>query len=526
MKFPIALAIVLLLGGVISRADEPSPETAATIVLYNATQPESLALAKYYAAKRAIPAEQLIGLSCSGNEEISRDAYLVTIEAPLRAAFTKAGWWRISVDAAGRRYVASAQMRFVAIMRGVPLKIASTAHPPPSDFTREIQPGSPMEVLVKANEASVDSELSALFALREELPAFVPNPYYRRFTPILQVPPNSSPLLVCRLDGPSDAIVRRMIDDSLATERKGLWGWAYLDARGIKTGPYAPGDEWITVAGKLLRRQGVPVISDYAPETLPEGFSVTDAAIYYGWYASDATGPFATRDAIFVPGAVAVHLHSFSARTLRDPNVAWAAPLLRDGADATLGNVYEPYLELTAHFDVMQDRLMNGFTLAESAYAAVRGLSWMGVVIGDPLYRPYAAWLSLAGDSHPPNIWEKYRAAVLAAGDPVAAAPALRQLAAQSGSSMPLEALGQAQAAAGDIPGALKTLKLAAAAESKTAIRFRITLEQIEILRRVGRVEEARARITSALGEFSSSEAELVLGRLALQLGPPPASKP
>jgi len=527
MRFPLAVAIFLLVSGATLRADDPSPEAAATIVLYNANQPESLALAKYYAARRSIPAAQLIGLPCSADEEISRDAYLVTIEAPVRAAFTKFDWWRISRDADARRFVASSRMRFVAIMRGVPMKIASSAKTPPPDFAREIQPGSPMEILVKVNEASVDSELAALFALDKDLPAFVGNPYYRRFTPILQVPPAASPLLVCRLDGPNDTIVRRMIDDSLATERKGLWGWAYLDARGITSGPYAPGDQWITAAGELLRRQGGPVISDYAPETLPEGFPVTEAAIYYGWYAGDVAGPFAERDTLFVPGAVAVHLHSFSARTLRDPNVAWAAPLLRDGADATMGNVYEPYLELTVHFDVVQDRLMNGLTLAEAAYAGVRGLSWMGVVIGDPLYRPYAAWQSISDDTHKPNIWEKYRSAVLAAGgDPIAAAPALRELAAQTGNTMPLEALGQAQAAAGDVATAIKTLKEAAKAESKTAIRFRLALEQIEILRRVGRVDDARNRIAEALEEFSSDEAQLVLGRIALKLGPPAAAKP
>jgi uncharacterized protein (TIGR03790 family) len=384
-----------------------------------------------------------------------------------------------------------------------------------------------MEILVRHNEASVDSELSALFALSEDLPAFVPNPYYRRFTSILQVPPSSSPLLVCRLDGPSDAIVRRMIDDSIATERTGLWGWAYLDARGITSGPYAPGDEWITAAGKMLRHQGVPVISDYAPETLPEGFPVTNASVYYGWYDSEVSGPFAEKGIPFVPGAIAVHLHSFSARTIRDPNVAWAAPLLRDGADVTMGNVYEPYLELTVHFDILQDRLLNGLTLAESAYAATRGLSWMNVVIGDPLYRPYAVWQSLDEDAHEQTIWEKYRHAVLAAGgDPVAAAPALRDLAAQTGSSMPLEALGQAQAAAGDISAAIKTLASAAAMERKTDIRFRIALEQIEILRRVGRMEDARARIAAALGEFRSDQAELVLGRILLKLSPPSALKP
>jgi hypothetical protein len=192
-----------------------------------------------------------------------------------------------------------------------------------------------------------------------------------------------------------------------------------------------------------------------------------------------------------------------------------------------MGNVYEPYLELTVHFDLVQDRLMNGLTLAEAAYAGMRGLSWMGIVVGDPLYRPYAVWQSFSDDAHKPNIWEEYRAAVLAAGgDPIAAAPALRELAARTGNSMPLEALGQAQAAAGDASTAISTLAEAAKVESKRATRFRLALEQIEILRRFSRVDDARIRITQALGEFPSDEAQVVLGRIALELGPPSAAKP
>jgi hypothetical protein len=98
-----------------------------------------------------------------------------------------------------------------------------------------------------------------------------------------------------------------------------------------------------------------------------------------------------------VPGAIAVHIHSFSASTLHDPNANWAGPLLTKGAAATLGNVYEPYLQLTAHLDIFNDRLLHGFTFAESAAMATPALSWMNIAVGDPLYRPFASWLQLDG---------------------------------------------------------------------------------------------------------------------------------
>jgi hypothetical protein len=68
----------------------------------------------------------------------------------------------------------------------------------------------------------------------------------------------------------------------------------------------------------------------------------------------------------------------------------WVGPLIRRGAAATLGNVYEPFLQLTPMLDLFYDRLVNGLTFAESAYAALREVSWMTTIVGDPLYRPFS----------------------------------------------------------------------------------------------------------------------------------------
>jgi len=51
----------------------------------------------------------------------------------------------------------------------------------------------------------------------------------------------------------------------------------------------------------------------------------------------------------------------------------------------TLGNVYEPYLQMTHHFDIFQTRLLAGHTVVEAAYMALPVLSWQNVVLGDPL---------------------------------------------------------------------------------------------------------------------------------------------
>jgi hypothetical protein len=42
------------------------------------------------------------------------------------------------------------------------------------------------------------------------------------------------------------------------------------------------------------------------------------------------------------------------------------------------------------HFAVLNKRLLEGYTLVEASWNATPVLSWMNVVCGDPLYRPYA----------------------------------------------------------------------------------------------------------------------------------------
>lgn len=518
MKPFLTAGLLFLLVAVGTGRAAPTPEAAATAVLYNANDPASKKLAQYYATRRGIPADRLVGVPCPPDEEISREQFTLTIATPLRKAFTQFGWWRVERGGAGQRVVREASVRFLAVIRGVPLKIRPDPTLPP-ETSPELAALPPP--LASRNEASVDSELAAFFSPDRFFAGLIPNPYYRRFTPILEVPPSEAPLLVGRLDGPSDAVVRRMIDDALAAESAGLWGWAYVDERGITDGGYAAGDQWLGAAATMMRQKGIPVLEDGLPETFDAAFPVDHAAIYYGWYDANVSGPFAVEARIFEPGAIAVHLHSFSGATVRDPRAVWVAPLLARGAAATFGNVYEPYLELTLHFDVFQDRLMNGMTLAEAGYAAQRGISWMGVLLGDPLYRPYARWMTL--DAPPvDNVWARYRAAVMRAGGPLAATPALAKLARAESDPMPLEGVAQAQAAAGKTADALASLRAAARLAKTRAGEFRIVWQEIEILRRSGRADEARARVAEALGEFLTSDVQAALGRAAQALQPPP----
>src|SRR5579885_463284 len=176
---------------------------------------------------------------------------------------------------------------------------------------------------------------------------WVVNPLYFQFPEAKRkaAPPV---LMTARLDGPSPALAKRLVDDAVAAEAVGLKGKAYIDARGIKYDPKKPGetgtgyegyDESFREAAGLLRKGGLDVTLDDTPELFKPG-ACPDCAIYAGWYKLGSYVPSFT----FVRGAVAWHLASSEAVTLRDPkSELWCPNLLRDGAAVTIGPVAEPY---------------------------------------------------------------------------------------------------------------------------------------------------------------------------------------
>ena len=393
-------AFILLL--VVNAAAAEQPLAQSTIVLYNEAVPNSVELAKFYAEQRSIAPDHLIGLNSSTEEEISRQEYDTTIADPLREIFKQRHWWTLSEPPGQTPVVTASAIRFVAVIKGVPLKIRSTTDYP-GDQPRPGPTGS-------RNDASVDSELAMLGLYSRQISGPIPNRYFQSFRAISDFE-NPTLLLVCRLDAPTAATVQGMIVDSIATEKSGLWGRAYVDGA-HKTGTdFAAGDEWLGEVTAQLHKVGIPVVYDDTPAIFPAAYPMTDCALYYGWYAGNVAGPFTRPDFRFVPGAIAVHIHSFSAKTLHDSSANWVAPLVSKGAAASLGYVYEPYLQLTAHLDIFNDRLLHGFTFAESAYMSIQALSWMSVMVGDPLYRPYATWLQIDPESETAkntSVWKAY----------------------------------------------------------------------------------------------------------------------
>jgi uncharacterized protein (TIGR03790 family) len=378
------LFCLLLCGAVFRTTADPGD---SVLLIYNSAVPASKQIAMHYAKKRHVPESQILSFDLPETETISGEDYKKRLQDPLweelkkRELFTFHG---AESQPSNKVDIAQSKIRYAVLCYGVPVKI--TADPMLDEPGLDKTP-----VELRRNEASVDSELAALPALDLKLKLAGPtsNPIFST-TNSAWINPTNGVLMVARLDGPTPEIALALVDKALEAETNGLWGRAYFDSRGLTNGAYLVGDQWMKEGAEITRGYGYDTIIDHAEPTFPSSFPMPEIAFYFGWYAQDISGPFLSGLAEFRPGAIAYHLHSFSARQLRTATSGWAGPLLARGATATMGSTEEPYLQMTPDIPIFLHRLIYlGFTFGEAAYASQRALSWQITVVGDPLYRPF-----------------------------------------------------------------------------------------------------------------------------------------
>ncbi len=354
---------------------------STVVVVYNSRLPDSQVVANHYAVRRNVPPNQVIGLDLPTDETMSRADYREKLQHPLLQFLQNE---KLMVYAAPKAFKpSSASIRYVVLCYGVPLRI--------TEDSLLIERGQDkIPIALRRNGAAVDSEVSTLPTLDPKLLLAGPlgNPGYET-TNALWFGPTNGVLMVTRLDGPSPDIARQLVDKAIDAETNGLWGRAYFDLRGLSSGSYKMGDDWIGEAAEISRRYGFEAVVDHQPETFPAAFPMSQIALYAGWYDWNASGPFTRPNVEFMPGAFAYHLQSFSAQTLRSTSKAWCGPLLAEGVTATMGCVDEPYLEGTPNIAIFFARWLSGFSFGEAAYDCQETLSWQTTVIGDPLYRPF-----------------------------------------------------------------------------------------------------------------------------------------
>ena len=359
------------------------------VVVYNRMLRESKQVAEYYAERRHVPKDQLFGLDLPPGEIISRSDFQDRLAKPLLKALRARDLLLYPDHHSAARNSTNelpiqAKIRYVTLCYGVPLKIAS-------DPKLNEEGSDQVRVELRRNEAAVDSELALLpiLAPKPPLVGVVQNRLYGVTNAALLSPTNGL-LMVGRLDGPTPEIARGLVDKAIQAETDGLWGRAYFDSRGLTNTQYKLGDDWIRGAAQIATRLGFETVLDREPSTFSVGFPMSQIALYAGWYDGTVSGPFTRPTVEFMPGAIAYHLHSYSAQTIRSATANWVGPLLAKGVTATLGCVEEPYLEGTPDIMTFFIRFLYfGFSFGEAAYACQNSLSWQTTVVGDPLYRPF-----------------------------------------------------------------------------------------------------------------------------------------
>ncbi len=347
-------------------------------VVANSDDPDSLAIADFYASARGIPKGNIVGLPMPKAGKISKAEYFEKIENPLVAELAKRGALK-AVKLGGREpsgreiysYV-SHDIGFLVLCRGVPWGVNpspnSPAPNPPKSFS---------------DAASVDSEISGRFVSSKSFAGFVKNPLFNNYSWAM-TPSITGTIPVARLDGVSRADVEASVKNALEAEKKGVRGRVYIDeSKREKTG-----DKWLSAAGKILSAAGFDVSENTEPRLFGFADRMDAPAFYFGWYAFNPAGYFADKNFKFPAGASALHIFSFSAANMRDRN-SWTPAFTAEGASATFGNVYEPYLGGTHYPHVYVLALARGMSAGEAATAAMPFLSWQGVFVGDPMFKPF-----------------------------------------------------------------------------------------------------------------------------------------
>lgn len=364
----------------LARADDDV--TSRVIVLANSRSAESIALATFYVVQRGVPAANVIALPMPEAETITWRQFVDEIHRPLQDSLVQRGLIEgVSsslVDRVGRRRYAftSQKISYLVVCRGVPLRIGNDA---------SLLAGGPrIPDPFQRNDAAVDSELSLLATANAESTGYLSNPLFQREAPA--VPPEAAlTLKVSRLDGPDWTSARQLVTSAIAAEKNGLRGRYYVDLGG----PHREGDDWLRATRAELTRLGFDGEVEETPALFDANKALESPLFYFGWYTGDCTGALARSDFHFLPGAIALHIHSFSAQTLHSSTVSWCGPLIAHGVTATVGNVFEPYLQLTHRPDLLMHALAQGKRWGDAVYYSIPVLSWQGVAIGDPLYQPF-----------------------------------------------------------------------------------------------------------------------------------------
>jgi len=328
------------------------------LVIVNTNSAISQAIGNYYLTKR--PAAWTCEIAAPTTETITRTDYDNTVKATIEDYLTDNGL--------------TDEIYYIVTTKGVPLRISAESGD---------------------DNASVDSELTMMFRSYSTA-SKVLNPYY---TKTVRFDRSFNIYLVTRLTGyetdndldgiPDD--VKGLIDRG-ATPAYHPTGRFVLDVDSTRDGTgYEMGNNWMRDAATGLSADGFDYILD---ETTTFVTGESNVIGYCSWGSNDNHSPSCPYllGHTWLAGAVTTTYVSTNARSFQTGTgygQSLVADLIAEGVTGANGHVYEPYLDACSRPQLLFDRYTSGWNLAESFYCSIEYVSWMNVVIGDPLCAPW-----------------------------------------------------------------------------------------------------------------------------------------
>lgn len=387
-------------------------EPEEVIVVVNERLDSSIELGKYYMSKREIPESHLVKVSLPTTETIDRSTYDSELKVKVQNKLVQLN--------NNNRFLQKPEIAAIVLMYGVPLKIIRSKDIDEAGANErwlEVQldtldPRQYKDLkgynqarerikrdfntrTIETNRAAVDSELMLVKKGDYPLGGWIPNPYYLGNEGRRGLYGKDDVLLVSRLDGPTPQVVRRIIDDSLHAEKQGLQGIGYFDARGLvkddklqktKGLGYERYDLSIKSAATAVESRLAIQLDDNKELFKVDGSP--NAALYCGWYS---LGKYIDSFK-WVKGAIGYHIASAECTTLRTKgSTVWCYRMLEEGVAATIGPVYEPYVQGFPLPEIFFAMLIDGYMdLGEAYLVSLPVISWQMVLVGDPLYKPFS----------------------------------------------------------------------------------------------------------------------------------------
>jgi uncharacterized protein (TIGR03790 family) len=340
------------------------------LIVYNSFYPESLEVAEYYRTARNIPVQNMCAITTEIDSAISANigSYPPLLRDPIRACLNAVG---------------PANILYIVLSYRTPYSFSPDLTPPYYWYAVDSYVSDIWDRYSTQYIRPYPAAAHGYFAENQNQGNYFP-PFISLAS--FRTGPKSTPLYaVWRLDGPSAAVAKGLVDKAIAGEQSG--GPVGQGCFDMRRDPLTAGDnsydagEWeVYRAARAAEQAGFTITEDFQ---VPE-ISCPNTAFFTGWYSlANYMTSFS-----WVNGSYGIHIDSNSMTSPRG-GTSWGAGAIADGITAVSGSVEEPYLNGLPRMAGIIRNLFEGAYLGDAVLRNTRWLRWRIVNVGDPLYRPY-----------------------------------------------------------------------------------------------------------------------------------------